>query len=298
MCSTNRGRIMKVAGPGARRVEIGRILVLIDPSAPSQSALRVADAVAERFGAGIVAGSARRAQDEAVLKRLAAGSIGHGRLEGVRTVAPAPGRDRIAQLVEETGADAVFLCIGAERRRGLQFPAGVAERVVRAAGLPVFLTRGTPIPAADQPIHVMVAADLVEDASVSARRVAHLFGPQDELHLVHVIRSYVYYPRTLEAVAALTPAETTDRRRRAAWELASVTLGANAPEIGVHVLGGEPAEMLVRAVSDLAADLVVVRTCAGLTYDPAELGPVCGHLVRACPSTLLVLPRVDPCTAA
>ena len=195
--------LLHPAGPGAQRVEIGRILVLIDPSAPSRSALRVVDAMAERLGAGVVAGSVRRVQDAAALEGLAAGTIAHGRFEGIRVVPPVPGRHRVAQLARESGADAVFLCMGGEARRRHEFPARIGERLVRTAGLPVFLTRGAPLPPAGEPIRVMVAADLVEDASVSARRVAHLFHPRDELHLVHVIRSYVYYPRALYAASVI-----------------------------------------------------------------------------------------------
>jgi nucleotide-binding universal stress UspA family protein len=300
---------MKVAGPGTPRVEIGRILALTDLSGEAGSALLVADTVAERLHAKIVVGFARstppdhaadaegtasrRAEDEAAIEGLARGTIDSERLEGIRVVSVEPGRHGITRLVEECDADAIWLWAGGGMRRGPPTICSAAEHAARTAGVPVFLTRGAPFPAAKHPVRVMVAVDLAEHAAVSARRVAHLFGAQDELDLVHVIPSYVYYPRALGPQAALTPREAACIRRRAAREMASVTLGESDPAIGIHIVAGEPAETLARLAARLAPDLVVLRTRAGLTFDASELGPVCIHLLRACPATLLVLPRVD-----
>ena len=72
---------------------------------------------------------------------------------------------------------------------------------------------------------------------------------------------------------------------------ASSTIDSERSE-GVHVVNGHPAGTLVRIPADVASDVAVVRPLAGLMFDPPELGPVCTHLVRVCPATLLVLPRV------
>lgn len=294
-------------------MKVERILALTDLSPASRAGLTMADAVAERTGGHVDIGYVSLpipgkppVGEEALVRRVAAliADEEQEALDEIATACVAPERRGsvrrlesdcircgIRDLVIDGRPDLLCLSIRGRGRDPDVLVGSRAQFAARAAGVPVLLARGEPLPRRDHPLKVLLGADLVESPTVAARRIRWLVGPDDELALAHVVPGEVFYPRTLGVSDTFTPAQHAELRRRAEAALSDTDLGGDAPRIAVHVREGHPGEVLTALADELEPHLVVVRTHATRTYDPMMLGPVCEYVIRRSPVSVLVLPK-------
>jgi len=288
-----------------------RILALTDLSAASRVGVAVADGLAGRVAGEVdighvsaTAASVASLADQELVRRIAA--LAETRecaaLDDLAASCVAPGRRHRTHRVE-TGclrcgvrdllAAAVpdLVCLAA--RGGSDAPdllvGSIAEYAVRVANVPVVVARGTGLPGVDEPLRLLVAVDLLESPATAVERIRWLLGPADALTVVHVVESPVFYPPALGSQTALGADQLAGMRRNARTALGRLDR-ATAARTEVVVEEGDPGERIALLAEQTAPHLVVVRRRASPASDLAMPGPVCEHLLRHCPTSLLVLP--------
>ncbi|MDH3592918.1 MAG: universal stress protein, partial [Planctomycetota bacterium] len=278
-----------------------RILALSDLSENSCSGLALADQLARRMHAHVTVGYAHtnpnllrgyshsetdterlavwvRQEDEERLQHLAREHIEALRLDGLATVDAARSRAGVTELIARVKPDLV--CMATRGRSGLGhlLLGSIAEHTIRTAGVPVVVTRGAAIPAADDPIKVLVAADLLDDPFYLAHRVAAFLRPNDELVMAHVVESWYYSPAPYGSEFALPQPDVPKLVAAASERLSSLDLGPEAPTVSVVVKPGRAGEALVALEGEVKPHLVVARTHGRRGFDRMMLGSVSEYL--------------------
>jgi nucleotide-binding universal stress UspA family protein len=165
----------------------------------------------------------------------------------------------------------------------------VAEHTLRTAGVPVAVTKGAPLPAADEPLRLLVAHDLMDDPAVLAGRAAALLGPSDELVHAHVVESWYYSPTAYGAEFALPQPDVPRLVEAATERLKGVTVPG--PRAAVEVATGRPGEGLLELERRCQPHLIVARTHGRRGFDRLMLGSVSEFLARKAKAAVLVFPK-------
>jgi len=296
-------------------MKLDRILALTDLSSNSRSGLQMADLVARRTGAKVVAGyvylpgatlaapgedpeNARklsewaRGEDEQEFHRCAKRDIDAKRLETMEMVDAKSARDGIAALVAKVRP--ALVCMSTHGRTGLKHAllGSVAEYTLRAAGAPVLVVKSdTKLPPADKPWRVLVALDLMAEPEGLLRSLAGFATEKDELSLAHVVESYYFSPSAYGSEFVMPQPDVPKLREAAEAQLKKVPrlpgLGEYRIEIGV----GRPTEGILSLEEKLKPHVIVARTHGRRGFDRMMLGSVSEHLARRCKAALLVFPK-------
>jgi nucleotide-binding universal stress UspA family protein len=296
-------------------MRVRTILALTDLSPAARAGLRLADAFAARTEAQVVVGFAQtdldaleglarrdaenarrleewvREQDALKLRAETRDLVAPLRLRGVETVAARNAREGVMALVTRIRPDLV--CMATHGRGGVVHAllGSVAEHTIRAAGLPVAVTRGPALPPPGEPLTALVALDLAEDPEPIARAAAELFGPQDRLVLGHVVESYFFSPADYGIDFAFPQPDTEKLAGAARARLEAVRFVPPAPKVEVRVVAGRAGEGILALAAEAGAHLVVARTHGRRGFDRLMLGSVCERIVRRSPVPVLVIPK-------
>lgn len=287
----------------------GRILVAVDSSEASFSALREARTLATASAAelvilhvapGFAQNTVVSADYAETLPRLAEYQQ-ENRSEIERQVAevlqgPAPvsfvAGDPAATIVAQAKAlSANLIVVGAHQRSRLErlLLGSVAEAVLRSAACPVLVSRESP-----RTGRVLVATD-VSEASMAALALAVVEARQRKARLtvVHVMDSR---EDTLSAGAsgligmspALPPPELQADVRDALTKTLTGALERFGGEGDVLLLDGKPAAAIVEAAETGNAELLVVGTQGRSGLSRLALGSVAEAVARNSPCSVLV----------
>lgn len=204
----------------------------------------------------------------------------------VRDVAAAPALIRYA---DERDVDLIVL--GTHGRRGLRRAVlgSVAEEVARLAPCSVLAVRGGEEFAPDT---ILAAVDFSEGSRVAleqAARLAELYGAQ--LSLVHVAEEVpvpAFYDSALVSVYAYASG-FNEHALNYLHAFAEEVLGKEgALRAKCQVETGAPASVIVKAVEEAEADLVVVGTRGLSGFRRLLLGSVAERVLRFAPVPVLV----------
>jgi len=289
-----------------------RILALTDLSENSVAGLRLADTLAHRLHARIVVGYAHtrtdvlrefsrgqesaerlsqwvKEDDEASLRVLSEKHVAKLRLLGTETADVANARDGVLELVRRVRPDLV--CMATRGRTGVShlLLGSVAEHTLRTAGVPVIVTKGAALPAAGEPMRLLVAHDLIDDPMDLAKQAAALVGKGDEVVHAHVVESWYYSPSAYGSEYALPQPDVPRLVEAAEARLKQIVLpGLRA---SVEVTTGRPGEGLLEIERKLAPHLVAARTHGRRGFDRMMLGSVSEFLARKAKASVLIFPK-------
>jgi len=293
-----------------------RLLALTDLSENSCAGLALAANLARRLRAQVVVGyvhtqpealrgfggkdaaDARRlaqwvrGEDEEHLRNLTGRLLDPLHLAAIETVDVKKAREGIGTLIERVKPDLV--CMSTHGRTGLKHMllGSIAEHTIRTAEVPVIVTKGTPFPAPEEPLRVMVGIDLVDDTQEMAWRAAHFLKPGDLLVLAHVVESCYYSPAAYGSDFALPQPDIPGLSSAARGRLAGLDFGEGGPQVSVEILTGRPGEALLQYEAHNRIDLTVARTHGRRGFDRMMLGSVSELLARRCKSAVLIYPKV------
>jgi len=294
-----------------------RILALTDLSEASVAGLDLADKLAHRFHAHVVAGYVHtrtdvlrgfegdqenasrlaewvRRDDEEHLKHLVRDHVDRLRLDGIETVEVGSAREGVHLLADRVKPD--LICMATHGRTGLKHMllGSIAEHTIRTARVPVAVSKGARLPPLDRPLRVMVALDLIDDPNALVRRAAALLQPSDRLLLAHVVESIFLSPAAYGSEFALPQPDVPRLQQAAEMRLRDIVLDNGAPVVEVRVVVGRPGDELVALEDEWGAHLTIARTHGRRGFDHLMLGSVSEHLARRCSGAVLVLPKIDP----
>ncbi len=283
-----------------------KILVATDFSERSDRAVRRAGLLAQEQGAHLsllhVVDDDRPqrlvASEAAAARELLAQTIGtvlHD-VRGEAEVALGDPFDRIAKHARDTGVDLIVM--GAHRRQLLKniFVGTSIERVIRENAAPVLMVNSD---AAEPYRRALVATDLSEQ-SAHALQVARALGilPRSRAVVVHAFEVVAASKLAFAGVAAdkiesHVAQETAVARAELAKFLADLELGE--PSFELRVRRGRAAGVILEAVADTAADVVVMGTHGRTGVHKLLLGSVTSEIVCSLDRDVLVVPprRVD-----
>lgn len=294
--------------------EPSHLLVPIDLSEASRAGLRVAAALAQRFGARITALHVESAT--AGLGALA--TTGHGaevaalgkrHLEGVRdrvaefvrTTVDAGSQvtpvvveavfvaEAITEFAKEPGAD--WICISAAGEQGWRrfFLGSVTAEVIRRSAVPVLTYRAPDGHAKEHGDfqRVLVAVDLGEESRRLVETARALAGAGGEVTILHVIDVAPEYG--LYGVPLAIPAENLDAAKE--WtEAALERLAKGVDPKTLKVLAGRPSERILAAEKEILPHVTVVGTHGRHGLDRLMLGSVAERVVSRALGPVLVVP--------
>lgn len=197
----------------------------------------------------------------------------------------------IARAAAETAPD--LLVIGPHRRQALRdvFVGTTAERTIRSVACPVLMVNAPPVAPYR---HVILATDLSEGAAHAARAGA----VRDIARAASATVLHVYdAPATHLAMSHALPADDRetyleDQRRQAARDLAAFVKAVDWPLAGQvpRLARNAPAEEILAAARDLAADLVVLGTHGRAGLARFFLGSVAEAVLRRADRDILAVP--------
>jgi nucleotide-binding universal stress UspA family protein len=290
-----------------------RILALTDLSDNSVAGLVLADALASRLKARVVAGYAHtradilrdygqgresaerlaqwvREDDETRLRALCEKHLDKMRLAATETVEAPNGREGVLALIRRVKPGLV--CMATRGRTGVShlLLGSVAEHTLRTAGVPVMVTRGAALPPPGQPLRVLVAHDLLDDPAPLAALAAGLLAKGDEMVHAHVVESWYYSPSAYGTEFALPQPDVPRLVQASVERLGRVTV-EGAPKASVEVTTGRPGEGLLELERKCRPHIVVARTHGRRGFDRMMLGSVSEFLARKAQAAVLVFPK-------
>jgi len=291
-----------------------RILALTDLSDCSLAGLDAAEALARRLHARVVVGFVHtraralrgfgagpggeerlatwaREEDESRLRDLGPQHIEKLRLDGFEVIDGESARDGVPKLIARVRPDLV--CMSTHGRSGFKHMllGSIAEQTVRSSGVPVLVTKGAPLPRAEEPLRVMIAVDLIEEPARLLRRTAPLLRAKDALCLVHVVESYYYSPAAYGSEFALPQPDVPRLLEAAQLRLAGIAREPELPAPEMRVVTGSAGESIVTVEGEWRPHLVVSRTHGRRGFDRMMLGSVSEYLARKCRASVLVFPK-------
>lgn len=167
--------------------------------------------------------------------------------------------DQLLKLATEQRAD--LLLVGNHRRRALDRLRSVSHKLLLKAPMSVACVPSTtPVPDIGHcPAweRILVASDLTESGSRAIAWAASLLEPGHVLHVVHVSEA----PVTPEAEVAL--------KKRMTQSL-PLSCEGNGGDVVLHVLHGEPREVLRVAADKFEADVLVVGSIDVPDFEEAD----------------------------
>lgn len=203
--------------------------------------------------------------------------------------------DQIVKVAREIGADLTVVGSRGHTDRGLFALGDVAQKVKRYASSSVLL--GTPPPHLNKPeiARVILATDGSENAMEAARFLSRFGVPRDaEVVILHVLQQ-PKYPRLFRGGPAVV-----EQVRQLQLETARIALEETQRHLQVAsstrtaVREGYPADEIIKAGSELEADLVVVGSKGLGGVSLFLLGSVSQNVCRyADRPVLLVRPRTS-----
>ncbi len=229
-----------------------------------------------------------RADYEVYLLKLQERLVGRG-FKVQTQVVDGDAADQIIRTSEDNRCD--LIAITTHGRSGiLRWTMGsVAERVIHGSTLPVLLVRSSTAKIGSKIEHVLVSLDgsaLAEKALPYALSVAK--ENQAELNLLQVIS-----PADIQyAISRLPTTKELDRAYERRYTLSETYMAHVAHEqvakvvpFTTKIVLGEPANMIVAATEQGAADLLVICTHGYAGLDLWVHGSVANHVIRhaACP---------------
>ena len=292
----------------------GRMLVATDGHPQSLGALRVARALAEKFGLrgdavtvlqpavpamydpmfgaaaayGDVLESLLEAQREKARRQLAeVGGPAAGwpleALMGSRAVA-------ISRRAAQEGAELIVMGSGRHEWADRWLGHETVLDVLRVAHLPVL---AVPEAARELPRRALVATDFSERSLDAGRVAVGLLAPDAEVHVVHVSLA-----PAVEVAWAAADAWTTAYEAGARTRLAEVARGLEGPgrAVHTHLLRGDPAAELLALAERERADLLATGSHGYGFLSRAILGSVSTRIVRHAHCAVLVVPPRAPST--
>ena len=223
----------------------------------------------------------------------------------IQTIAPyGHAAAQIAKLSEELGATAVVMAT--HGRTGLPhlLYGSVAEALLARSRVPVLLVPAKPGQAPMSPFdpiapRIVVALDGSAFAEAALPTAREMVGPGGELILVRVELppDRVQRDTSGKVVAYLDQLEAGFRREATNY-LDSVAgqlkRDASGLRMSVLVRVGEPAQGIVLAAAERAADLVVMATHGRTGLRRAVLGSVAGEVVRTGSTPVLLVHPTGP----
>lgn len=194
----------------------------------------------------------------------------------------------IIRHARSAGADLIVLGRHGLRRLRDMFIGSTAERVIRAAGLPVLVVSRKPNRAYRSPI---IAVDLEDTCRSVISDAVRVLGPEvataTMVHAFHV-------PFEGFMTSGVSSETMTDIRKeyRQAASSGIAKLRATLGDLGVRwqtvVVRGDPRSAVVAEAARRRADLVVVGTHGRTGFSHALIGSVAEHVIQAAPCDVLV----------
>lgn len=200
--------------------------------------------------------------------------------------------DRILRLAAEGGGNIIVLGTHGRTGLGRVLLGSVADRVVRLAPCPVVTVRarpGLPIAVPDRVTRICYATDFSASARAVWPWVVRLAeAAQADVDLVHVTPE-VAAGRELPP-ALIEPMAEGFRAHGEAQAERLIDAGPLPPDrIHPRILGGTPAEAILRSAETRAADLIVMGTRGWSGLRRWMLGSVALHVIQAAPCAVLTL---------
>lgn len=153
----------------------------------------------------------------------------------------------------------------------------VAENVLRTAPCPILIVKGAPLPADVQALHTILCTidfgDLSRRCVLAAGDLASILD--SDLHVAYVADPGAPIDQARSMLSSWIP--------EAVWSCGRVR---------DVVLQGEPAEMIVRYARSTQADLLIVAAEHRTFLEFTTLGRTTERVVRFCPCSVLVIPKV------
>jgi len=291
-----------------------RILALTDLSENSVAGLVVADALAHRLHARVAVGYAHtrtdvlreysrgresaerlaqwvREDDEEHLHALCDRHVDKLRLIAAETVEAPSARDGVDMLIQRIKPDLVCMATRGRTGVGHLLLGSVAEHTLRAAGVPVIVTKGAPFPAAGEALRLLIAHDLVDEPADLAERAAAILTPGDELVQAHVVESWYFSPAAYGSEFAL-PQPDVPRLVEAATERLNRLPPLPGPATTtVEVATGRPGEGLLEIEQRCKPHVIAAQTHGRRGFDRMMLGSVSEFLARKAKAAVLIFPK-------
>jgi len=272
--------IERIAGP----LEMEIVLIMAVSLAPEEVI-----GVAPRFGQD------SPAHREGAAQRYLESPVTDLRTKGVRARARVALGEPAAAIVaaaREAGADLIAMTTHGRSGLGRLLFGSVAESVLRAAPIPVFLLRMTetaraataPTTEARLSVERVLFATDFSDAALAAWPTARSLAAAFEAQVIleHVIPPLTYREDLPRETFAPYLAEA---RAKAERELDKLRAEAGGLKVKPRVDEGWPADQIVRAAAEERADLIVMGTMGRSGVGRVLVGSVAAHVVRvaSCP---------------
>jgi nucleotide-binding universal stress UspA family protein len=205
----------------------------------------------------------------------------------------APARE-IASVAAKSRTDLIVMGRGGGRALRDAFLGSTAERVVRAARVPVLVVRRAPRAAYTRPA---LALDFDHAAHEAIRLMLRVLPPPrprvEVIHAYDLPYATMAYPSLADLEADQHLRLKAGRRLTKLLESAWVELGVpheEAPAFKTHVRFGSPRAIVEKAIKKLDSDLLVIGTrgYSGPAY--LILGTIAGELLREAACDVLVVP--------
>ncbi|MEZ4340337.1 MAG: universal stress protein [Sandaracinaceae bacterium] len=214
---------------------------------------------------------------EVIDRRL--GPLRAAGLEVRQEVAIRRSADLVIETAQRVGAELIVTGGGRPATVRRWLVGSVAEAIVRAASVPVWVARGTP-PAG---LPVLCPVDL---------------SPQSTLGLASAIRMARAFEAPLRVMTVIPPEDQQAKRDVKDADLARERIekllgeqDVDGVDVSVEVVGGVPAEVIVDAADD--AGLLVIGSRGFDPLVPDWLGPVTSRALRYSRCSMLTVREVD-----
>jgi nucleotide-binding universal stress UspA family protein len=306
-----KSRLTTRKAPTRRRVSYSsdprKVLIAVDASRPSNAAVRFARRMAQLnlwapqavtvaqplpayIGDFVLQPSpiGDDAMRNGVLLGLRAQLRRHGLATWPASVRLGPTGFSIVECAHEAGAQLIVVGLGKHGKIGRLFGAETANRVARRADVPVLAVHSGMRGLA----RVVVAAVDFGDASNRAVREAmDLMEPGGELHLVHVMSSFIFTP-IANSGWRLSYAEGVER----CFERLADTLAADT--VKTKLLTGDVVEAVTKYARSVGADLIAAGSHNQGIVERILLGSTTAGLLRTSTCSVLVAPPPSPVASA
>ena len=217
---------------------------------------------------------------------------------------------QILREADEFGADCIVL--GSHGRRGLpRFLLGsVAERVVKAARIPVCIVRGSaePVVSKGKLARIAFATDLGAPSEAANQVFADLVGATGARGLVvHAFRKDLswaaqplpapylegaYWGVTMPAAEIEEHLQTLRSQREGEVDALVKALAAPERDLEAVVLSGDPWDEIASYVSDNEIDLLILGTHHPRGMERLTIGSVAEKILRSVEVPVLVVPHL------
>lgn len=255
---------------------------------PSHGRWPQGEGLLDRYIAGL--GQRSLEDDRAQLERETAGLSRRFKVKPRCHVLPGRAAEEIAAFASSREVDLVVLGTRGHGRLRPQAVGGTALKVVWQSLLPVLLVRH---PADDVYRRMLIATDLGERAGHVARTALEWF-PRASTSLLHAFRGE--HETTLQLLGATTEAQRryvvdTGTEAATAFEAFADGLeGEGKRKVERLLAHGHPMPAILKAATELDADLVVLGKHAGAQWEERVLGSVVQNLLQQLKTDILLVP--------